>query len=672
MTTTRSTMERQKDAIALWEHLYGDLEGYLCISHAQRTYDFFGNPNPKETYDFKQTYFWYPERKEEAITYALEQSDKGREVWFCKHLLTGKVRQKEYATGILALGTEYDGAPLPNSNLTPTARVESSPGHYHSYQRLERPLDPQIAENLNERLSKITSGDKWPLASLLRVPGTRNYKYAHKDVRFTESPIVTLKEITDHRYSPETLEKDLPPVEEKKEYTPGEGEARPPVMLTGESLRVWRGESPVLKSDGTVDRSESLFEICRVLYNNGLINCTAMVASLRERDETLGWNKYTDRRDDNEYVRIFSRFEDEPYVHPDFIKNQPSESSDKAQDRHRGTTGRRLNIVRAIDVKPTKIKWRWEGWLAEGKFGLWDGDPGVGKSLITTSITATLTTGGTLPDGTTVAPMNVLICNLEDGISDTLVPRLITEGADLERVSFLDTLLDENDNPTPLYFPRDLDLLEATIVDNDIAVVFSDPIATMVEGDITKDQEAKKSLTPIAAIADRTGASIIGVRHFIKGQTTKAINKGGGSLGAVGVARTGVNFEYHPDDMHLSKGERRVVMAQSKTNISKDTPSLMFKKVTTGKLLDEVKIDWLGTCDLDADALARASADSGKKDAPGLVAAITFIENLLEDGPIAAEEANDAVEQKGITNYYRNEAKKKLLVNRKGCVRKLL
>ncbi len=336
------------------------------------------------------------------------------------------------------------------------------------------------------------------------------------------------------------------------------------------------------------------------------------------------------------------------------VKNPNNEAQTKK--------GRRMDVISASDIKQKEIQWYWKGWLAKGKLSLWDGDPGVGKSLATTSIAATLTNGGTLPGGTEVEPMNVLLCNLEDGSDDTIVPRLVSAGANLNRVFIFNEAYDKDDNPMLLQFPRDVDLLEAKIIEHNISVVFLDPIATMVDGDLLKDQDAKKCLTPIANVADRTGVAIVGVRHYTKGLSTKAINKGGGSLGVIGVARLGANFEYHPDDWEQPDSERRIVMALSKTNISGHIPSLVFRKVTTGIMLDKVKVEWLGTCDLDANALARASANVGKEENPMLDAATSFIRDLLEDGPVSANEAKEAIENEGITKHYRDKAKANLKV----------
>ncbi len=468
----QANTERHQQALNLWDHLFGDLKGYLCISSANRLYDENGMPILKPTKDqrketgFKDEFYCYPEQARDAIDRALDLSDEGREAWFCKHLLTLPRRLAENATGILALGNEYDGPPLPDGNLTPTAWVLSSPDpdHYHGYWGLERPLNPEPCVNLNHKLSKKTGGDKWALASLLRVPGTRNYKYAHKDVRFTDSPIVQLMEVTDKRYTPGELQDTLKDVVLQEEKTisnphPKGDKRRPPVAMTRDDLSIWAGKKPVTKSDGTIDVSESLFQIGLLLWRYKFIDEDYFISALKERDESLGWEKYSDRGSDKEYRRIYNKLSaDNPAPH--ILFGDASDSNgNRAGAESQPKKGRRMDVSTASSITQRGIEWFWKGWLAKGKLSLWDGDPGVGKSLATTSIASILTNGGTLPGGSEVEPMNVLLCNLEDGSDDTIVPRLASAGANLNRVFVFNEAYDKDDNPMLLQFPRDIDLL---------------------------------------------------------------------------------------------------------------------------------------------------------------------------------------------------------------------
>jgi hypothetical protein len=168
----------------LWDHLFADQSGYLALFSATR------GPDLKTLVAVAEGYLSWPEEAGAAVEYAVTESTKGREVYFCAHLLTEKRRIKENAAPVLALWADGDGAKVPPHLPHPTAVVESSPGRDHFYWRLTRPISPEEAELLNKRLAYAMGADKsgWDLGQLLRVPGTRNFKYPN-------CPMVTIKEI---------------------------------------------------------------------------------------------------------------------------------------------------------------------------------------------------------------------------------------------------------------------------------------------------------------------------------------------------------------------------------------------------------------------------------------------------------------------------------------------
>ncbi len=95
------------------------------------------------------------------------------------------------------------------------------------------------------------------------------------------------------------------------------------------------------------------------------------------------------------------------------------------------------NTVRLSDVDPERVRWLWPGRLPLGKLVVLDGDPGVGKSTLALDIAARLSTGRGWPDGGTCPPGGVLILSAEDGLADTIRPRLDAAGGDPTRVHAL-------------------------------------------------------------------------------------------------------------------------------------------------------------------------------------------------------------------------------------------
>lgn len=294
---------------ALWRHIFGERNGLLEVFTGIR-------PEEGKLQQIKENVFNYPHAVDSAAEWAIEKTEEGREVYFCAHLLKEPCRKKENAAKILALYAEKDSGDIPNGHLCPTAVVESSPGRYHLYWRLEEPISPERAERLNKCLTSLIGADPsgWDLTQVLRVPGTVNYKYEDK-------PLVRLNKIDhDRAYKVEDLERLFPeledyteesaPVEQPVSQETPSGETEPPVELGAAALKVYRGEDPKYKEDGKVDTSATLLKIGRVLYDAGA-NRSAIVPALRERDLAL-YRKYTDRRDaEKQYAAIFHKLEQE-------------------------------------------------------------------------------------------------------------------------------------------------------------------------------------------------------------------------------------------------------------------------------------------------------------------------------------------------------------------------
>jgi hypothetical protein len=266
-----------------------------------------GSAPKKET--IKSNVFNYPKADKSAAEWALAKSEEGREVYFCSHLLTRSKRIKENASAVRSLWGDLDGAEVPNGQLKPTAVVESSPGRYHCYWRLADEIPPKIAEDLNRRIAAVIGADPsgFDLSQLLRVPGTPNHKYA-------DAPEVRIKYLDGSQaYSAADLDELLPEGEKPRgEHQASEdSEGQPPIVLSPEALKVWRGEALKLKKGGEVDRSATLLCIGRVLYDAGG-NRRVVVEGVRERDRALRFNKYTGTRDggQREYERIWEKLKE--------------------------------------------------------------------------------------------------------------------------------------------------------------------------------------------------------------------------------------------------------------------------------------------------------------------------------------------------------------------------
>jgi hypothetical protein len=168
---------RPERIAALWTHLFEDLEGYLVTFTGRQSTSPGAQQN--ELDGTRQRSWCWPEQRDEAAAHLLEESEAGRDAYFGVHLFRRSgSRKANNAAEVQALWVDGDGAQVPQDWPQPTAVVESSPGRHHFYWRLTRPIGPEEAAQLNKRLCYGMGGDKgkWGLGTVLRAPGTFNYK----------------------------------------------------------------------------------------------------------------------------------------------------------------------------------------------------------------------------------------------------------------------------------------------------------------------------------------------------------------------------------------------------------------------------------------------------------------------------------------------------------------
>jgi putative DNA primase/helicase len=106
--------------------------------------------------------------------------------------------------------------------------------------------------------------------------------------------------------------------------------------------------------------------------------------------------------------------------------------------------GRRVTLTRCSELQPMAVRWLWNGWLPLCKLTILAGSPGTGKTTLALALAAIITTGGKWPDGSQCMKKgNVLIWSGEDGICDTLMARLVANGADLDRCIIISGVVED-------------------------------------------------------------------------------------------------------------------------------------------------------------------------------------------------------------------------------------
>jgi stage III sporulation protein SpoIIIAA len=95
-------------------------------------------------------------------------------------------------------------------------------------------------------------------------------------------------------------------------------------------------------------------------------------------------------------------------------------------------------------VKVERVSWLWQDRIPLGKLTVLEGHPGTGKSTFTIELAACVTTGTALLDGPQLPPADVLILTAEDGLADTVRPRLEAAKGDATRVHVVDGIVTDD------------------------------------------------------------------------------------------------------------------------------------------------------------------------------------------------------------------------------------
>src|SRR5215207_3310576 len=308
------------------------------------------------------------------------------------------------------------------------------------------------------------------------------------------------------------------------------------------------------------------------------------------------------------------------------------------------------------DVKSEEVRWLWERRIPLGKLTLLEGDPDWGKSAITMDLAARVTTGRPMPHDTldqvepldTLEPLDLLggvvILNAEDGLGDTIRPRLEAAEANLAQVLALPPMKDDENI---ISIPEDIPLIEKATERVGARLLIIDPLSAFMRGDPNKDSDVRKALTPLAKMAEYNDVAVLVVRHFNKNVDTRALYRGGGSIGIIGAARSALAVAQHPNDDEL-----RVLVPQ-KSNLSKKAQSLTYTIVTAEN--GAARIEWRETVDLNADELLNVSQGE-------LARAKAWLLEKLKDGPVPFNELEAAAREADISLSTLKRAKKKLPV----------
>jgi hypothetical protein len=249
------------------------------------------------------------------------------------------------------------------------------------------------------------------------------------------------------------------------------------------------------------------------------------------------------------------------------------------------------------DIQLEEVTWMWPNFLADKKITIVDGMPGVGKSTLTSEIASRITTGQAFPNGEPRAPRDVVFIAVEDGVADTIKPRVAAAGGNEQHAHFIHIEQDGNEITPDL--ERHLGCIREAILEiGNVGLLIIDPIMALLGNSVDsyRDQDVRKVTTPLGRLAEELNLAILIVRHPNKGSSNNALLRGGGSMAFIGSARVGWVVGKHPDNPDIR------VLAISKSNIGTMDASLEFRLVND-EIYGCARIEWIGSSKLTADNL---------------------------------------------------------------------
>ncbi len=298
-----------------------------------------------------------------------------------------------------------------------------------------------------------------------------------------------------------------------------------------------------------------------------------------------------------------------------------------------------LKLINMEDIKCENVEWLWYPFVPYGKITIIQGDPGEGKTTLVLQMIAKLTRGETIINSETKEPINVIYQTAEDGLSDTIKPRLVAANADCSKVLVID------DKETPLTM---LDVrLEKAIAETSARLVVLDPIQGFLGADVDmhRANEIRPVMKHIAEIAEKYRCAIILVGHMNKCNMGKSAYRGLGSIDFQAAARSVLIVGRIKNEPEIR------VVCQIKNSLAPEAKSIAFK------LSEKNGFEWLGECDVKAEELLCGTAKGMKQKT-----AINFLEDTLSKGKMAQTKIAELAEEKGISNKTLRNAKKTLEV----------
>jgi hypothetical protein len=293
------------------------------------------------------------------------------------------------------------------------------------------------------------------------------------------------------------------------------------------------------------------------------------------------------------------------------------------------------------EVEPEETTFLWFPYIPQGKVTIIEGDPGDGKSHVTLAISTAVSLGRGLPEmGAPVDPQNVLLMNAEDGLGDTVRPRLDRMQGDVDRIYAIDGAL--------TFDEIGLTFIEKQITDTKAGLLVIDPWVAYVGGKLNMDKanETREVLYALSEIAKKHNVAILLVRHLTKGNRDKSIYRGLGSIDITAAVRSVLLIGKDAND------PTRRAIVHIKHNITAPGPSIAYT-------IEQGLFRWIGKCDMTATDILAAE---GTEDKSKIEEATDTLRAMLANGPRSEKEIKQRMSDLDISSATFRRAKSQLKI----------
>ena len=299
-----------------------------------------------------------------------------------------------------------------------------------------------------------------------------------------------------------------------------------------------------------------------------------------------------------------------------------------------------VKIIRMSDVELTPVDWLWKPYLPFGKLSVLQGNPGEGKTYFAMHLAAACTNGKLLPNMERMEPFNVIYQTAEDGLGDTVKPRLIEAGADLDRV----LVIDDSEVQLTLSDER----IEKAIIENNARLVIIDPIQAYLGADVDMNRanEVRPIFMRLGQVAQRTGCAILLIGHLNKAAGMQSLQRGLGSIDIAAAVRSVMFIGKLKHDPTMR------ILTHEKSSLAPPGASLAFS------LGDEGGFRWVGEYDITADEMLSGiepQRETKTQQAKDLICAL-----LAGGKQVLSEDIDKAALERGIPGRTVRDAKREL------------